>query len=371
MRVYASSVGTAAVSRRRPCHTGAHVAAVLRRLQRLAPSCQYFACSATVRDAAGHASSLLPPSSRQLVVIDDDCSPRGAKQVVVWNPPLKKEKIKRKKVEAETDEYNSDTEEYDEDQALQGDEKVRAAMMLAERKALAVEGSDGEPIRRKSAIVEAARVVASLTSSGVRTLCFAKTRKLQELVLGYARERSSTRLAGYRGGYTPAERRRIESDFFEGRLDGVVATCALELGVDVGDLDATVHLGWPGSRCSLRQQAGRAGRDPARASLAVVVLFNGPLDQLMAQKAPLLTGEVEPCALFLAAWKSASASLRWRGGRRDDSARNFHTQVDRERARPAGPAALRGGRGAPSSRRPCEVRGWQRRIRTRRIGASL
>jgi DEAD/DEAH box helicase domain-containing protein len=189
---------------------------------------------------------------------------------------------------------------------LQGEEKVRAAVMLAERKALAVEGSDGEPIRRKSAIVEAARVVASLTSHGVRTLCFAKTRKLQELVLGYARERSSTRLAGYRGGYTPAERRRIEADFFEGRLDGVVATCALELGVDVGDLDATVHLGWPGSRCSLRQQAGRAGRDPSRASLAVVVLFNGPLDQLMAQKAPLLTGEVEPCALLIAARKSAS-----------------------------------------------------------------
>ena len=65
--------------------------------------------------------------------------------------------------------------------------------MLAERKALAVEGTDGEPIRRKSAIVEAARIVASLTSHGVRTLCFAKTRKLQELVLGYARERSSTR----------------------------------------------------------------------------------------------------------------------------------------------------------------------------------
>ena len=69
-------------------------------------------------------------------------------------------------------------------------------MMLAERKALAVEGTDGEPIRRKSAIVEAARIVASLTSHGVRTLCFAKTRKLQELVLGYARERSSPRLAG-------------------------------------------------------------------------------------------------------------------------------------------------------------------------------
>ena len=80
---------------------------MLRRLQRLSPSCQYFACSATVRDAAGHAASLLPPSSRQLVVIDDDASPRGPKQVVVWNPPLKKEKIKRKKVEAETDEYNS------------------------------------------------------------------------------------------------------------------------------------------------------------------------------------------------------------------------------------------------------------------------
>ena len=203
-------------------------------------------------------------------------------------------------------------------------------MMLAERIALAVEGSDGEPIRRKSAIVEAARVVASLTSHGVRTLCFAKTRKLQELVLGYARERSSTRLAGYRGGYTPAERRRIESDFFEGRLDGVVATCALELGVDVGDLDATVHLGWPGSRCSLRQQAGRAGRDPARASLAVVVLFNGPLDQLMAQKAPLLTGEVEPCALFVAAWKSTSASPRRRAGAA--SMAYFHTGRSRTSA---------------------------------------
>ena len=96
------------VPRRRPCHTGAHVAAVLRRLQRLSPSCQYFACSATVRDAAGHAASLLPPSPRNLVVIDDDASPRGPKQVVVWNPPLKKEKkIKRKKVEAETDEYDS------------------------------------------------------------------------------------------------------------------------------------------------------------------------------------------------------------------------------------------------------------------------
>ena len=166
------------------------------------------------------------------------------------------------------------------------------------------------------------------------------------------------------------------SRFVRACLDGVVATCALELGVDVGDLDATVHLGWPGSRCSLRQQAGRAGRDPARASLAVVVLFNGPLDQLMAQKAPLLTGEVEPCALFVAAWESTSASLRWRGGRRDGSARRrrdilISAQVDRERARPEGPVALRGGRGAPSYGRPGEIRGWSRRVRTRRIGTSL
>lgn len=279
---------------------GAHVAAVLRRLQRLVPATQYFACSATIRDASKHVSTLLPPSSRPLVVIDDDCSPRGPKQVVVWNPPLKKGKqFKRKVVEADTDDYDSDTDEYDEKAALVGEEQARALTMLAERKALAVEGEDGEPIRRKSAIVEAARLVAALTTHGVRTLCFCKTRKLQELVLGYAQERCSTRLAGYRGGYTPGERRRVESDFFEGRLDGVVATCALELGVDVGDLDATVHLGWPGSRCSLRQQAGRAGRDPSRASLAVVVLFSSPLDQLMARKAPLLSGEVEPCALSI------------------------------------------------------------------------
>ena len=113
---------------------------------------------------------------------------------------------------------------------------------------------------------------------------------------------------------------------------------------------------------------GAGGPRPARASLAAVVLFNGPLDQLMAQKAPLLTGEVEPCALFLAAWKSAVLMAAGRAPVSRPASMAISTQVDRERARPAGPAALRGGRGAPSYRRPCDL--WGERF-TRRIGTSV
>lgn len=82
----------------------------------------------------------------------------------------------------------------------------------------------------------------------------------------------------YRGGYSPAERRAIEAELFHGQLLGVAATNALELGVDVGSLDVTLHLGFPGSVSSLRQQAGRAGRREQQ-SLAVFVAFDGPLDQ--------------------------------------------------------------------------------------------
>lgn len=82
----------------------------------------------------------------------------------------------------------------------------------------------------------------------------------------------------YRGGYSPAERRAIEAELFNGQLLGVAATNALELGVDVGSLDVTLHLGFPGSVSSLRQQAGRAGRREQQ-SLAVFVAFDGPLDQ--------------------------------------------------------------------------------------------
>ena len=89
-------------------------------------------------------------------------------------------------------------------------------------------------------------------------------------------------IASYRGGYTAQDRRDIESKLFSGQLLGVCATCALELGVDVGTLDVTLHLGYPGSISSLWQQAGRAGRG-GRPSLSIIVCFDSPVDQYFAR----------------------------------------------------------------------------------------
>lgn len=118
-------------------------------------------------------------------------------------------------------------------------------------------------------------------------IAFCRTRKLTELVLRYSLSdlKANTpsmvsKVEGYRGGYTKEDRRRIEQKLFRGELLGVTATCALELGVDVGCLDATIHMGFPGSVSSLWQQAGRAGRG-GRPSTAIMVAFDSPLDQLM------------------------------------------------------------------------------------------
>ena len=121
---------------------------------------------------------------------------------------------------------------------------------------------------RGSALGEAAGLLAALTARGLRTICFVKSRKASELVFRFARESLvsagrddvAERLAPYRAGYTAEERRRIEGDLVSGRLLGVVATEALELGVDVGLLDCALAIGFPGTVASLRQQWGRAGR---------------------------------------------------------------------------------------------------------------
>ena len=112
-----------------------------------------------------------------------------------------------------------------------------------------------------------------------------------QLVLAYTREilrgtapHLGASVAVYRGGYSPEERRRVEGALFRGELRAVAATNALELGVDVGDLDLTLHLGFPGSVASLWQQAGRAGRRE-QASLSVYVAWDGPLDQYVGVKA--------------------------------------------------------------------------------------
>ena len=155
------------------------------------------------------------------------------------------------------------------------------------------DGSDGPDAnsRRVSPIVEMAHLLVECVRHDLRVIAFCKTKKLCELVLRYAREllvdsggaQFLPTLRAYRGGYTAGDRRATESALFDGALRAVAATNALELGVDVGVLDATLHLGFPGSCSSLTQQAGRAGRRGRRA-LGIYVAFDGPLDQYFMRR---------------------------------------------------------------------------------------
>ncbi|WIA12038.1 hypothetical protein OEZ85_012117 [Tetradesmus obliquus] len=148
-------------------------------------------------------------------------------------------------------------------------------------------GAAGTPLdqRRESPIVEMSLLLAEAVMHGLRTIAFCKSRKLCELISAYTRENlkaCAPHKAGlvkvYRAGYSPAERRQLEADLHSGALTAVAATNALELGIDVGSLDLTLHLGFPGSVASLWQQAGRAGRR-SQASASLYVAFDGPLDQ--------------------------------------------------------------------------------------------
>jgi ATP-dependent helicase YprA (DUF1998 family) len=166
-------------------------------------------------------------------------------------------------------------------------------------------GDSRLPRGRVSPIVEMAHLLVECARHDLRVIAFCKTKKLCELVLRYARELllNSNGAAflqtvrAYRGGYTAGDRRATESALFDGSLRAVAATNALELGVDVGVLDATLHLGFPGSTSSLTQQAGRAGRRGKRA-LGVYVAFDGPLDQYFMR---------HPEKLFEAAQKERAA----------------------------------------------------------------
>jgi len=213
---------------------GSHVADVLRRLRRLCQhygsNPQFICCSATVANPGEHAESLV---GLPFTVVDSDGSPQGTKDFVLWNPPL-------------VDEAKS---------------------------------------TRRSANSEAADLFAELVSQGVRSLAFARSRRLTELIYVYARKRLtqasadlSQRIKPYRAGYLPQDRRQIEQELFSGQLLGVVATNALELGIDIGDLEATVLTGYPGSMASAWQQAGRSGRG-TEGALSFLIALDNPLDQ--------------------------------------------------------------------------------------------
>ncbi|MFN2503007.1 MAG: DEAD/DEAH box helicase, partial [Acidimicrobiales bacterium] len=226
---------------------GTHVAHVLRRLRRLCSrygsSPTFVFGSATIGSPGALASSLcgLPVEE-----VTEDRSPRGARVFALWNPPL-------------------------------------------------VDEAAGV---RASGIGETAALLATFVRSGYRAIAFTRSRKGSELVAAAARRQLPRELAGrvrpYRGGYLATERREIEGQLFGGELLGVAATNALELGIDVGGLDACLLNGFPGTIASLWQQAGRAGR-ARQQSAAVLVAGEDQLDQwFMAHPAEMFTRPPEP-----------------------------------------------------------------------------
>jgi DEAD/DEAH box helicase domain-containing protein len=228
---------------------GSHVANVLRRLRRLAQvydaKPQFLLASATIANAGELAASL---TGEPATVIESDTSPKSERDVVIWNPPL----------------------------------------------------LDPELGLRASPLGEASRLLSQLTTRGLRTICFAKSRKAAELIHRFTVERvdatTADRLAPYRAGYTPQQRREIERRLVEGELLGVTATDALELGIDIGLLDCAISVGFPGTVASLRQQWGRAGRRGH--GLAVLVASEDALDQFFAREPEaLLSRRVEAAIL--------------------------------------------------------------------------
>ncbi|MGW2364861.1 DEAD/DEAH box helicase [Streptomyces sp. NPDC001667] len=224
------------------CHTyrgvfGSHVAQVLRRLRRVCARYGshpvFLLASATASDPATAACRL---TGVPVAEITEDSSPRGELVFALWEPPL--------------------TEFH---------------------------GEKGAPVRR-TATAETADLLTDLVVQGVRTVAFVRSRRGAELISLIAQERLAavdrslpSRVAAYRGGYLPEERRAIEHALHSGELLGLSATTALELGVDVAGLDAVLISGYPGTRASLWQQAGRAGRT-GRGALAVLVARDDPLD---------------------------------------------------------------------------------------------
>jgi len=227
---------------------GSHVGNVLRRLRRIArhhgADPIFIGASATIANPGEHAERLI---GLPVHVVDEDGAPRGDKEVVLWNPPLKTR-------------------------------------------------DDGTRYRKGPASV-AVRLLPELVRRDVKTICFGRTRNTVELILRYIRERAkgevgrevAGRIEAYRSGYLPSERRKIEARLFSGELGGVVSTNALEMGIDIGELDACLVVGWPGSVSSFLQQIGRAGRR-RRTSLAVLIAGQEPIDQYFVRHPEALFG---------------------------------------------------------------------------------
>jgi DEAD/DEAH box helicase domain-containing protein len=236
---------------------GSHVANVLRRLKRVAgfygASPQFILTSATIANPVELAERLV---EEPVALVDDDGAARGAKHFLIYNPPI-----------------------------------VNRDLGL-----------------RRSALLESVRLAGHLLRHDIQTIIFARARKSVELILRYLRRNLPSpasgrgaggegEIRGYRGGYLPRQRREIERRLRDGTVRAVVATNALELGIDVGGMGASVLTGYPGTIAGAWQQAGRAGRQ-SEASLAALVTSANPLDQFLAHHPDYFFGRSPEGALI-------------------------------------------------------------------------
>ncbi|MCM3882451.1 DEAD/DEAH box helicase [Frankia sp. R82] len=280
---------------------GAHVAAVIRRLRRICARYGaqpvFLLASATVADPGTSAGRL---TGLDVEVVDGDGAPRGPMDFVLYEPPLLWTRPPRTSPPAASHVgggVHGDDGAYDD--GAYGD----AAYDSNNGGGAAGDGENGAPVRR-SATAEAADLLADLVAQGVRTLVFVRSRRAAEVVavgarreLGLVAADLADRIAAYRAGYLPEERRELERALRTGELLGVAATSALELGVDISGLDATVTAGFPGTLASLWQQAGRAGRD-GRRSLAVLVARDDPLDTYLVHHPEAVFGRPVEASVF-------------------------------------------------------------------------
>src|SRR6056297_796415 len=218
---------------------GSHMTNLIRRLKRIAEfygsSPQFILCSATIGNPKELAEQII---EEQVTLVDQNGAPAGEKHVVLYNPPLV--------------------------DAVQG--------------------------IRRGVVLEAKNIALAFLRRNIKIIVFARSRLRTELIASYIKkavknmytDNEGLRIESYRGGYLPNERREIEKGLREGRIHGVVSTNALELGIDIGALDAAVLAGMPASIASIWQQAGRAGRRN-NMSIAVLIASAAPTDQFLVQ----------------------------------------------------------------------------------------
>jgi DEAD/DEAH box helicase domain-containing protein len=222
---------------------GSHLANLLRRLKRICAfygaTPQFILCSATIGNPKEHAEALI---ERRVTAITDSGAPTGDKHVLLWNPPV----------------------------------------------------TNPDLGLRASARSQSTRIARMAIKAGLKTLIFAQSRTMVEVLTKYLKDvfdhdpRKPARIRAYRGGYLPTERRDAERAMRAGRIDGIVTTSALELGVDIGSLDVVVLNGYPGSIAATWQRFGRAGRRQ-QPSIGVLIASSDPLDQYIVRHPEFFT----------------------------------------------------------------------------------